>query len=93
MNYELQKQHEDIEVFDMIEHLKMLYQEQAKCKRFVVSKVLFQIKLLEGSYVGTHVLKMIENVENLEQLGLPLESELDIDFVLQSYWKTSIIFS
>ncbi|PNX67837.1 putative retrotransposon protein, partial [Trifolium pratense] len=45
--------------FDMIEHLKTLYQEQARIERFEVSKDLFQAKLSEGSPVSPHVLKMI----------------------------------
>ncbi|XP_045791726.1 uncharacterized protein LOC123886456 [Trifolium pratense] len=84
MTAELQKQHENMAVFDMIEHLKTLYQEQARHERFDVSKALFQTKLSEGNPVGPHVLKMIGYVENLERLGLPLERELAIDLILQS---------
>ncbi|KAI5437377.1 hypothetical protein KIW84_023474 [Lathyrus oleraceus] len=40
MNSELQKQHENMSAFDMIEHLKLLYQEQARHERFEVSKAL-----------------------------------------------------
>ena len=68
----------------MIEHLKMLYQEQARHERFEVSKSLFQGKLAEGAPVGPHVLKMIGYVENLERLGFPLEKELATDLILQS---------
>ncbi|KAI5401166.1 hypothetical protein KIW84_065856 [Lathyrus oleraceus] len=49
MNSELQKQHENMAAFDMIEHLKMFYQEQARHERFEVSKTLFQGKLAEGA--------------------------------------------
>ncbi|PNX85475.1 copia protein (gag-int-pol protein), partial [Trifolium pratense] len=84
MTAELQKQHENMAAFDMIEHLKTLYQEQARHERFDVSKALFQTKLSEGNPVGPHVLKMIGYVENLERLGLPLERELAIDLILQS---------
>ncbi|CAJ2651513.1 unnamed protein product [Trifolium pratense] len=59
MTSELQKQHEEMNVFDMIEHLKTFYQEQARIERFEVSKALFQAKLAEGSLVSPHVLKMI----------------------------------
>ena len=84
MNSELQKQDENMVAFDMIEHLKMLYQEQARHERFEVSKALFQGKLAEGAPVGPHVLKMIGYVENLERLGFPLEKELATDLILQS---------
>ena len=38
MNSELQKQHKNMNAFDMIVHLKRLYQEQARHERFDVSK-------------------------------------------------------
>ena len=67
---------ENMAAFDMIEHLKMLYQEQARHERFEVSKAFFQGKLAEGAPVGPHVLKMIGYVENLERFGFPLGKEL-----------------
>jgi len=65
MTPELQKQHEGMTAFDMIEHLKTIYEEQARHERFDVSKALFSTKLSEGSPVGPHVLKMIGYSENL----------------------------
>ncbi|XP_050920075.1 uncharacterized protein LOC127137682, partial [Lathyrus oleraceus] len=79
-----QKQHENMAAFDMIEHLKMLYQEQARHERFEVSKAFFQSKLAKGAPVSPHVLKMIGYVENLERLGFPLGKELATDLILQS---------
>ncbi|PKI18365.1 hypothetical protein CRG98_049361, partial [Punica granatum] len=35
--------------YDMIVHLRQLYQEQARHERFDVSKALFQTKYTEGS--------------------------------------------
>ncbi|CAJ2644951.1 unnamed protein product [Trifolium pratense] len=84
MTSELQKQHEEMNAFDMIEHLKTLYQEQARIERFEVSKALFQAKLAEGSPVSPHVLKMIGYVGNLAKLGFPLGDELATDLILQS---------
>jgi len=81
---ELQKQHEGMTAFDMIGHLKTLYEEQARHERFDVSKALFSTKLSEGSPVGRHVLKMIGYSENLAHLGFVLEQELVVDLVLQS---------
>ncbi|PKI18319.1 hypothetical protein CRG98_049407, partial [Punica granatum] len=49
MDPELQKQHEHMGAYDMIVHLRQLYQEQARHERFEVSKALFQAKLTEGS--------------------------------------------
>ncbi|KAG8485641.1 hypothetical protein CXB51_018879 [Gossypium anomalum] len=85
MNPELQKQHEDMVAYDMIEHLKELYQGQARQERFDISKALFQCKLAEGSPVGPHVLKMIGYIESLSKLGFPLSQELATDVILQSF--------
>ena len=49
MTLELQKQDEGMPAFDMIDHLKALYEEQAKHERFDVSKALFLTKQSEGS--------------------------------------------
>jgi len=84
MTPELPKQHEGMIAFDMIGHLKTLYEEQARHERFDVSKALFSTNLSEGSSVGPHVLKMIGYVESLARLGLPLERELVVDLILQS---------
>ncbi|KAG8486267.1 hypothetical protein CXB51_019631 [Gossypium anomalum] len=84
MNPELQKQHEDMVAYDMIEHLKELYQGQARQERFDISKALFQCKLVEGSPIGPHVLKMIGYIESLSKLGLSLGQELATDVILQS---------
>ncbi|PKI60372.1 hypothetical protein CRG98_019235 [Punica granatum] len=42
MDSELQKQHENMKAYDMIVHLRQLYQEQARHERFEISKALFQ---------------------------------------------------
>ena len=42
MNLELQKQYENIVEFNMIKHLKILYQDKARHARFEVSKSLFK---------------------------------------------------
>ena len=82
MNPELQKQHEDMVAYEMIEHLKELYQGQARQKRFDISEALFQCKLAEGSPVGPQVLKMIGYIESLSKLGFPLSQELATDVIL-----------
>ncbi|PKI73799.1 hypothetical protein CRG98_005783 [Punica granatum] len=49
MDSELQKQHENMKAYDMIVHLRQLYQEQARHEGFEISKALFQARLTEGS--------------------------------------------
>ncbi|PKI73125.1 hypothetical protein CRG98_006467 [Punica granatum] len=67
MDPELQKQHEHMGAYDMIVHLRQLYQEQARHELFDVSKALSQAKLTEGNPVGPHVLNMIGMLRIAEQ--------------------------
>ncbi|KAA3484650.1 Retrovirus-related Pol polyprotein from transposon TNT 1-94 [Gossypium australe] len=65
----LQKQHEGMAPYDMIQHLKELHEGQACQERYETSKPLFRCKMLEGTPVGTHILKMMGYIEGLEKLG------------------------
>ncbi|KAL4351306.1 hypothetical protein GQ457_06G012750 [Hibiscus cannabinus] len=84
MTPELQKQHEDMVAYEMIQNLKEIYEGQARQERYETSKTLFQCKMSEGSLVGAHVIKMMGYIQALEKLGFPLNDELAIDVVLQS---------
>ncbi|KAK8598475.1 hypothetical protein V6N13_094444 [Hibiscus sabdariffa] len=84
MTLELQKQHEDMVAYEMIQNLKEIYEGQARQERYETSKALFQCKMSEGSPVGAHVIKMMGYIQALEKLGFPLNDELAIDVVLQS---------
>ncbi|KAG8491316.1 hypothetical protein CXB51_014460 [Gossypium anomalum] len=72
MTPELQKRHENMVAYDMIQHLKELYEGQTRQEKYDTSKALFRCKMMEGTPVGTHVLKMIGYIESLEKLGFPL---------------------
>ncbi|KAK8574325.1 hypothetical protein V6N13_016126 [Hibiscus sabdariffa] len=80
----LQKQHEDMVAYEMIENLKEIYEGQARQERYETSKALFQCKMSEGSPVGAQVIKMMGYIQTLEKLGFALNDELAIDVVLQS---------
>ncbi|KAK8658689.1 hypothetical protein V6N13_036890 [Hibiscus sabdariffa] len=84
MTPELQKQHEDMVAYEMIQNLKEIYDGQASQERYETSKALFQCKMSEGSPVGAHVIKMMGYIQTLEKLGFALNDELAIDVVLQS---------
>ncbi|KAK8539407.1 hypothetical protein V6N12_043033 [Hibiscus sabdariffa] len=84
MTPELQKQHEDMVAYEMIQNLKEIYEGQACQERYETSKALFQCKMSEGSPVGAHVIKMVGYIQTLEKLGFALNDELAIDVVLQS---------
>ncbi|KAK8547614.1 hypothetical protein V6N12_031748 [Hibiscus sabdariffa] len=84
MSPELQKQHEDMNAYNMIQNLKEIYEGQAQQERYETSKALFQCKTSEGSLVGAHVIKMMGYIQTLEKLGFPLKDELATDVILQS---------
>ncbi|KAK9003879.1 hypothetical protein V6N11_018775 [Hibiscus sabdariffa] len=84
MSPKLQKQHEDMNAYNMIQNLKEIYEGQARKERYETSKDLFQCKMSEGSPVGAHVIKMMGYIQTLEKLGFPLKDELATDVILQS---------
>ncbi|KAL4273562.1 hypothetical protein GQ457_13G015240 [Hibiscus cannabinus] len=84
MTPELQKQHEDMVAYEMIQNFKEIYEGQARQERYETSKTLFQCKMIEGSPVVAHVIKMMGYIQMLEKMGFPLNDELAIDVVLQS---------
>ncbi|KAK8712124.1 hypothetical protein V6N13_147374 [Hibiscus sabdariffa] len=84
MTPELQKQHEDMVAYEMIQNVKEIYEGQARQERYETSKALFQCKMSEGSPVGAHVIKMMGYIQALEKLRFPLNDELAINVVLQS---------
>ncbi|KAK8600835.1 hypothetical protein V6N12_050683 [Hibiscus sabdariffa] len=84
MTPELQKQHENMVAYEMIQNLKENYEGQARQARYETSKALFQCKMSEGSPVGAHVIKMMGYIQTLEKLGFALNNELAVDVVLQS---------
>ncbi|KAK8547454.1 hypothetical protein V6N12_031591 [Hibiscus sabdariffa] len=84
MDSELQKQHENMVAYEMIQNLKEIYEGQARQERYETSKALFQCKMTEGTPVGAHVIKMMGYVHTLEKLGFPLKNELATDLILQS---------
>ncbi|KAK8696490.1 hypothetical protein V6N13_001624 [Hibiscus sabdariffa] len=84
MNSELQKQHENMVAYEMIQNLKEIYEGQAHQERYETSKALFQCKMIEGSLVGAHVIKMMGYIQTLEKQGFSLKDELATDLILQS---------
>ncbi|KAK1388255.1 hypothetical protein POM88_016433 [Heracleum sosnowskyi] len=84
MSPELQKQHERMDAYDMIEHLKRMFEGQDRQERFDVSKALYACKQGNRDPVGPHVLKMIGYMETLENLGFPVLPEHQADLILQS---------
>ena len=84
MNSELHKQFEEMEVFDMIVHLKGMFQEQARQERFTTTKALNACKMTPGTSVSAHVPKMKGLIDRLDKLGAPISHELATDLILGS---------
>ena len=72
MESELKKKMVDMEAFTMIARLKKMFQEQARIERFTTIKALLSCKMVAGSLVSPHVLKMKGYLDHLEKLGLSI---------------------
>ena len=66
----LQKQHEAMTAYDIVTHLKELFHEQARSKRFEVSKMIFRSKMQGGTSPVQYALKMHGYIVRLDQLVL-----------------------
>ena len=53
----------------IVSHLGELYVEQVRSERFEVSNLLFRSKMVEGTSLAHHVLKINGYIERLDQLG------------------------
>ncbi|KAL8108572.1 hypothetical protein AgCh_024881 [Apium graveolens] len=84
MNIELQKQHEHMDAHTILMHLQELYDVAGRTARYEISKELFGCRMSEGSSMNDQVLKMINLIERLGQLGFAMDGELSQDLVLQS---------
>jgi hypothetical protein len=80
----LQKQYEHVDAYTMILGLREIFENQARTERYNISKALFACKLVEGSSVSPHVIKMMGYIETLDMLGCELKDDLATDVILQS---------
>ena len=81
----LQHQHENMATaYDMMMDLKEMFGEQNHAERQVAMRALLNTKMVEGTPVWNHVLKMIAHLNELEILGAEIDSESQVDIVLMS---------
>ena len=78
----LQKQHEAMTAYDIVAHLKELFHEQARSKRFKVSKMIFRSRMPEETSSVQYALKMHGYIVRLDQMGFGMDNELSIDLIL-----------
>ena len=84
MTNELQRQHESMDTQSIMLNLKELYGEQSRTARYEISKQLFRARMTEGTSVQDHVLKVIDLITRLGQLGFIMDGKLNQDLILQS---------
>ena len=65
-------------------HLKELFEEQSRTERYEISKTLFHCRMVEGTFVIQHSLKMNGYIERLGSLDFVMDAQLSIDLILQS---------
>jgi hypothetical protein len=68
----------------MIQGLCGMFENQARAKRYNISKALFACKLAEGTPANPHVIKMMGYIGTLDKLGCKIEDDLATDVILQS---------
>jgi hypothetical protein len=61
-----------------------MFENQARVERYNITKALFACKLVEGSPVIHHLIKMMCYIETLTKLGCEIKDDLATDVILQS---------
>jgi hypothetical protein len=84
MSPDLHKQYDHVDAYTMIQGLRGMFENQARAERYNISKTMFAYKLVEGSLVSPHVIKMMAYIENLTNLGCETKDDLATDVTLQS---------
>jgi hypothetical protein len=84
MSSDLQKQYKHANAYTMIQGLRGMFENQAGAERYNISTALFVCKLVEGSPVSPHVIKMMGYIETLIKVGCEIMDDLATDVILQS---------
>src|SRR3990170_7492900 len=80
----LQRYFEHRGAYEMFQELKLVFQANARIKRYDVSDKFFSCKMEENSSISEHILKMSGLHNRLTQLGVNLPDDSVIDRILQS---------
>jgi hypothetical protein len=84
MSRELQNRFEIHNDRDMIPEMDALYKLNAGSERYEVMKTMMEYKMVEGSSVGEHVVKLIGYAERLKTLEFLIPPALAVDMLLAS---------
>ncbi|KAJ9554240.1 hypothetical protein OSB04_018285, partial [Centaurea solstitialis] len=70
--------------YDMIRQLRDMFQTQARTERYDATKAFNECKMIKGTSVSDHVMKMKRHLDHLERLGHPVPLQLATDTILNS---------
>ncbi|KAJ9566682.1 hypothetical protein OSB04_002648 [Centaurea solstitialis] len=70
--------------YDMIRQLRDMFQTQARTERYDATKAFNECKMVRGTSVSDHVMKMKRHLDHLERLGHPVPWQLATDTILNS---------
>ncbi|KAJ9546922.1 hypothetical protein OSB04_019465 [Centaurea solstitialis] len=68
--------------YDMICQLRDMFQTQARTERYDATKAFNECKMIKGTSVSDHVMKMKRHLDHLERLGHPVPLQLATDTIL-----------
>ncbi|KAH0725809.1 hypothetical protein KY290_001638 [Solanum tuberosum] len=81
----LQHQHQSMtSAYDMLAYLKEIFGEQNRAAKQTTIKALLTTKMVEGSSVRKHVLKLMSYLNELEILGAEIDKESQVEMILQT---------
>ncbi|GJY93363.1 zinc finger, CCHC-type containing protein [Tanacetum coccineum] len=87
LTLKIQKNLEDRAVFEILQELKTMFQQQAKQELFKIVKAFHACKQEEGQSASTYVLKMKSYSDQMERLGYPTPLVLGVNLILTSLSK------
>ncbi|KAJ9563430.1 hypothetical protein OSB04_008590 [Centaurea solstitialis] len=70
--------------YDMIRQLRDMFQTQARTERYDATKAFNECKMVKGTSVSNHVMRMKRHLDHLERLGHPVPLQLATDTILNS---------
>ncbi|KAJ9566876.1 hypothetical protein OSB04_002842 [Centaurea solstitialis] len=70
--------------YDMIRQLRDMFQTQARTERYDATKAFNECKMVRGTSVSDHVMKMKRHLDHLERLGHPVPLQLTTNTILNS---------
>jgi hypothetical protein len=78
------KAFQELGLFEIINELKDLFQQQAKTERYYISQALIDCKMAEGSSVNVHVIQLQGYIQRLEAIGVLFPADFGTGMILKS---------